>query len=121
MSEVVRSISVDKFSQECFDFLHDIQNLARWNASMERVELINGEKLDLGVRFRGFSRFLGRDIEAVYEAVEFEPDNKITIKSSQGPVDIEIRQNIVPKDGGTVLDFTAKTEQRSELNELEMV
>jgi uncharacterized protein YndB with AHSA1/START domain len=81
--DVITQTQIDRPRKEVFAFAADPDNAPRWYLNIKRVE----RESDSRIRF--LARFLGRDLAYTYEIVELVPDEKLVMRTAQGPFPME--------------------------------
>jgi hypothetical protein len=65
-----------------FDYMADFRNVAEWDPSMERAELLSGEAGSAGAKYRLTMTVLGVATDLEYEAVEVSRPERIVMQSA---------------------------------------
>ncbi|MUL46638.1 ATPase [Mycobacterium sp. CBMA293] len=60
-------------------------NVPSWYANIDRVRALTGPPLAVGARFEFSAAFLGRTLTYTYEIVELVPDQRLVMRTAQGP------------------------------------
>lgn len=68
--QVERTFTVSRPITEVFDYLSDFENTNEWDPGTVRTVRTGGEG-GLGTTYHNRSRFMGREVELDYEAVEY--------------------------------------------------
>ena len=92
--------------EEVFAFTADLENDPQWQSGIEEARWTSDGppgKDSTGVEV---IRFLGRRMELVLLVTEYEPNRKLSIKTTGGPISFESTATYEPVDGGTRLNFT---------------
>jgi hypothetical protein len=91
---------VDRTPAEVFAFVADASNNPRWQQGQRSCEWITPPPMGVGSRYRQVARFLGRDVESLFEVVDLVPGESITISSIAGSFPITVRRSVRSRDGG---------------------
>jgi uncharacterized protein YndB with AHSA1/START domain len=110
MIEVEKSIIIHRPIEEVFAFVGDQRNAPQWQSGVLEVRRTTEGPLGIGTKHTFLRKFLGRKIEASNEYVEYEPNKKITFKSTSGPTPFEASYLFESTAEGTKL--TSKIEMQ---------
>jgi hypothetical protein len=72
-----------------------------WIGALTEVEVIGDGPVGQGTRVRRVARFLGKDMQYVNEIVEFEPPERLLMKSVQAPFPMTVTYEFEPEEAGT--------------------
>jgi carbon monoxide dehydrogenase subunit G len=86
MADYVATVQSSWPREETFDYLADFRNVAEWDPSMERAELISGEPGQVGATYRLTMSLLGRSTELDYETVEVQRPERVVLVSESDAV-----------------------------------
>ena len=70
-------------------FASEPDNAPRWYVNIKSVEWQTPRPIGIGSRFAFDAQFLGRRLEYVYQLVEYVPDKRIVMRTSDGPFPME--------------------------------
>jgi uncharacterized protein YndB with AHSA1/START domain len=70
---------------EVADYATDPDNAPEWYANIKSIEWETQPPLQLGSRMRFVAQFLGRTMRYTYEVVEFEPHQRLVMRTTDGP------------------------------------
>ena len=82
-------------------FASDPGNAPRWYVNIKSVEWHTPRPIAIGSRFAFAAQFLGRRLEYVYEVVEYVPDKRLVMRTSDGPFTMETTYEWEPTQTGT--------------------
>src|SRR5262245_65229706 len=68
-------------------FASEPDNAPRWYLNIKSVEWQTPRPIGIGSRFAFVAQFLGRRLEYVYQVVEYVPDKRLVMRTSDGPLD----------------------------------
>lgn len=94
MIEVHASTRIDRPAPEVFAFLADMSNNPRWQKGMQSCEWTSKPPLRLGSTYDQVARFLGKEIRSSFEVTEFEPGQRIRIRTTGGPMPIDVTRSV---------------------------
>jgi len=86
---------------EVAGYAADPANAPRWYANIASVEWETAPPVEVGSRVAFVARFLGRRIAYTYEVVEYEPRERLVMRTAQGPFPMETTYTWAPVQGGT--------------------
>ncbi len=94
--------------EQAFDNLAEFSNVADWDPGVSDASNLSPEPLELGARFRVIASFAGREIELVYETIEFERPNRVTLRATTNTVTSLDTLTFEPgPGGGTAVTYDA--------------
>lgn len=70
-------------------FASDPSNAPRWYANIKSVEWQSAPEVAVGARAAFVAHFLGRRLAYTYEIVELVPDERLVMRTAQGPFPME--------------------------------
>ncbi len=70
-------------------YVSDPANAPTWHANVKSAEWRSEPMVHVGSRVAFVAEFLGRRLEYTYELVEFEPGEKLVMRSVEGPFPME--------------------------------
>ena len=79
----------------------DPANAPRWYANIATVEWETPPPVAVGSRMAFVARFLGRRIAYTYEVVEYQPLQRLVMRTAQGPFPMETTYTWTSVEGGT--------------------
>ena len=82
-------------------FASEPDNAPRWYVNIKSVEWQTPRPIGIGSRFAFVAQFLGRRLEYVYEVVEYVPDTRVVMRTSDGPFPMETTYEWQPTETGT--------------------
>jgi carbon monoxide dehydrogenase subunit G len=103
-----RSIEIARPPADVFDFLTDLDNLARWQPTVREVDW--ERPLEEGSTFGETRELLGRRARSRLEVTGLEPAREFSIRVVEGPVPLTVRHLLEPAGSGTRLTLEAEGE-----------
>ena len=82
-------------------FASEPDNAPRWYVNIKSVEWQTPRPIGIGARFAFVAQFLGRRLEYVYQVVEYVPDKRLVMRTSDGPFPMETTYAWEPTETGT--------------------
>ena len=87
--DVLTEAVIDRARSEVAAFASDPGNAPRWYANIKSVEWQTEPPLRLGSRIAFVAEFLGRRLAYTYEVTEYLPDERLVMRTAQGPFPME--------------------------------
>lgn len=87
--DVTSRIEIARDRREVADFAADPDNVPLWYANIKSVEWKTDPPAAVGSRIAFVAQFLGRRLAYTYEIVEFEPGEKLVMRTAEGPFPME--------------------------------
>ncbi|GAA2028596.1 SRPBCC family protein [Agromyces tropicus] len=87
--DVVSEVVIDRAPRDVADYAADPANAPEWYANIDRVEWLTRPPVRVGSRVAFSARFLGRRLEYTYEVVEFDPGERLVMRTAEGPFPME--------------------------------
>lgn len=87
MINVETSVEINQPIEKVFEFVTTPENDSQWLLGLESKKTSEGPE-DVGATSESEIRFLGVHIHTTWEVTEYEPPNKIRVKSISGPVSV---------------------------------
>jgi uncharacterized membrane protein len=108
MPVVEEDVFIARPPHEVFEHLITAENLPVWDSSIMEAEQVDEGPTQVGTRYRGVSKILGRRFEWTTKVTEFEPPTLTTYQSVQGKLNFTVTHRLQPENAGT--RFTYKIE-----------
>jgi uncharacterized protein YndB with AHSA1/START domain len=87
--DVLTEIVIARPRHEVAAYAADPANAPAWYENIERVEWQTEPVLGIGSRIAFVARFLGRQLSYTYEVSELEPDERLVMRTADGPFPME--------------------------------
>lgn len=87
--DVTTETVIDRPREKVAGYAADPGNAPRWYANIQSAAWQTPPPIRAGSRMSFVARFLGRRLEYTYEVVEYEPGNKLVMRTSEGPFAME--------------------------------
>ena len=84
-TEVVINCKIDKVA----DYAANPDSAPLWYENIESVEWKTQPPLSLGSQITFTANFMGKKLKYTYEGVEYNPNNKLVMKTAEGPFPME--------------------------------
>ena len=101
------AVEIERPPEEVYAFLADPGNLARWQEDVVEAGDAGDPSLTLGSRVTEVRTFMGKHVETTLEVTAAEPGRELSLRTLSGPVRIDVRQVLEPRNGGTRLTVSA--------------
>ena len=89
--------------------------MSEWRSGSTAMERTTTGPIAVGSTWQLSGRAMGQDIRIGMELTEFEPDSRLSFKTTSGPVHIEAQVEFEPEDGATHLRFKGSAEPKGML------
>jgi uncharacterized membrane protein len=110
MAGIEVSTVITRPVEEVFAVLGNEENRPKWSSTSIEVKKTSEGPIGVGTTWRAVDRIFGRRMERESVFIEYEPNRKITQKSTSGPVPFEVRSIYEPVEGGTRVIVTAEAQ-----------
>lgn len=111
MIEMTATVDVARSAGEVFEYLSDMSNNPRWQKGMESCEWTSDPPIRVGSTYSQVAKFLWMEILTEFEVVEYEPGERIRIKSTKSTFPLDITRSVkASEDELTQVDAVIKGE-----------
>lgn len=109
--DVETEVTIERPRAEVARYAADPDNVPSWYENIESVAWETEKPVAVGSRIAFVARFLGRKLEYTYEITTYDPDEKLVMRTAEGPFPMETsyRWNDAP-GGGTVMSLRNRGE-----------
>ncbi len=87
--DVVTDISIDRPVGTVAAYATDPSNAPAWYVNIESIEWETQPPAQIGSKVAFVARFLGRRLSYTYELVDLVPDERLVMRTAQGPFPME--------------------------------
>lgn len=105
MPVIDESVTVQAPLAAVFDFLVDGRNLPAWDSSITECVRVGPGPIEVGTRFRGASKIMGRRIEWTTEVVELVAGVRAASRSVDGTLEFSVRYELAEVPDGTSVRY----------------
>jgi carbon monoxide dehydrogenase subunit G len=102
------STLIDRPVKEVFAFVSNLNNMAKWNSAVVRLEQITPGDVGVGTRFKSVGEMMGRRIEGEVQVTSYEPDTKTGFQMNAGPMQMNVTISFKPVGTGTKVSLNAQ-------------
>ena len=88
---------------EVATYAGDPTHAPEWYANIRSVTWRTDPPLTVGSQMAFDARFLGRRLSYTYEVVDLEPEQRLVMRTADGPFPMETTYTWVPVSGGTLM------------------
>ncbi len=100
--DVRTEIDIDRSVADVSAYAADPDNAPEWYANIDSVEWATDPAVAVGASVAFVARFLGRRLAYTYELVEVVPQERLVMRTAEGPFPMETTYTWQPTDrGGT--------------------
>jgi hypothetical protein len=107
MINLEKSIVINRPMADVFNYIATPANETAWQADLVESKFTSPEPVDVGSEGRDLRKFMGRQIETIWQVTAFQPNHKMAFKVIKGPMLFEASYSFVPVKNGTELTFQA--------------
>lgn len=93
-----------------FDFLLDMGQAQKVISSIKKTESLDKGPVKIGTRFRQARLYGGKEIEAEFEVLAYEPRKRFTVYSERNGIRAIYGYTLRPDAGGTILQLQCEVE-----------
>jgi uncharacterized protein YndB with AHSA1/START domain len=104
------TIFIDRPPQEVFDYMNNPANTPKWQGNLVSAEITSEGPTGVGTTQRAVGQMLGRKFDVKTEITTWDPPNKITNKTLDGPVQFEATTRYDSKESGTQVTLNVTAE-----------
>lgn len=87
--DIETEIVIARPVNDVFEYAADASNAPAWYANIESVDWKTPRPAEVGSRVEFVARFLGRTLHYTYEFVELVPEQRLVMRTQQGPFPME--------------------------------
>jgi uncharacterized membrane protein len=110
MIKVENSVVISRPVDEVFEFVSNIENLPQWAGPVLEAKQTSDGPIRVGTKQTQVAQFLGRRIETSHEVTEYEPNKKLSTKTTSGPLPMEMHCILEPAEEGTRVSLEGNVE-----------
>ena len=99
-TRVDEAVEIERTADEVAAFMFDWRNDPVWIGGISEARLLGDGDLAVGARVERVASFLGKRIEYVLEVDEFEPGERLSMHSEQGPFPMTVSYEVAGAGAG---------------------
>ena len=107
---IEQSVVINRPVEEVFALLADFEKLPLWDAAVVEAMKTSEGPMGVGATIREVVRMLGRRVEMTGEVTEYEPNRKITFRTTSGPLPGKVTEAFEAAGGGARVTFATEIE-----------
>lgn len=108
MVKVKTSVVINRPVEEVFEYMGDPSNNVQWQSgTIESKQTSEGPR-GVGTTTQAVTQFLGKRLESTGEITEYEPNRRVGVKSTSGPIPITATTTFEEVEGGTKVTLEAE-------------
>ena len=112
--DVVTSIEIQASREEVATFAADPDNAPAWYENIRSVSWVSERPLQLGSKLDFVAHFMGKPMAYTYEVVDYEPGERMVMRTAQGPFPMETTYTWdEPRPGVTTMTLRNRGEPSS--------
>ncbi len=106
-----QSVVIERPSEEVFAFVANRENDALWAPVVTETHKTSEGPLVIGTTYEQSGRFLGRNLEMLFEVTEYEPNRKVGLRLiTSGPLRATSLCGVKAVSGGTRVTLTGEAQ-----------
>ncbi|MCB0907014.1 MAG: SRPBCC family protein [Nocardioidaceae bacterium] len=109
MPTIERSVAVQQPVEKVWEFLSDFTTTEAWDPGTVSCERVSGDG-GVGTVYRNVSRFMGREVEIEYTAVEVVPGREFRLHGRTDAMEMEDTIRFHAEGDRTRVDYIARFE-----------
>jgi uncharacterized membrane protein len=90
MIRLEKSVVINRPLGEVFEYVANFEDYPQWATEVVEAKKTSEGPLGVGTTYTHFVQVLGQRIESGYEVTEYEPNRKVSMKSTSGPIPTEV-------------------------------
>jgi carbon monoxide dehydrogenase subunit G len=106
--DVVSEVVIDRPLDEVFDFMSKLENVPQWLDGCKKVWVLEGDPEAVGGKVAHLDEFMGREFEAHFEVVEWEPKKRMVFEAVSGPFRGTSEEMLQDEGDGTLVTIRVK-------------
>jgi uncharacterized membrane protein len=83
--DVTSETVIERPIDEVFDYMSKLENVPAWLDGCKKVWVLEGDSEAVGGKVAHLDEFMGREFEAHFEVVEWEPQTRMVFEAVSGP------------------------------------
>lgn len=104
-------VVIERPVNEVFGFVSDGENGSKWNSAVLTVTKISPGAVGVGTQYRMERKLGNRQVENLYEVIEYRPNEKLSIRIISGPTPFVYRYSFEPFEKGMRLCLAAEADR----------
>ena len=110
MIEFEQKVFINRPQQDVFEIITNPGKSPLWQGGTEAAEWSSAAPYAVGSPWKSHNKFLGRNLEAELVVTGWDSPKLVSFKTANGPIPMEITNELEPQDGGTNLITKGRAE-----------
>lgn len=109
-TDVQVQLRIDRPRADVARYAADWRNDPVWIGAISEARLVTEPPFGVGAQVARVAAFLGKRIEYVNEVVEYQPEERLVMRSVKGPFPMRVVYEFDDAEGGTLMRIRAQGE-----------
>lgn len=103
MVNVHTEVVINRPRPDVAEFAADPDNAPRWYVNIHKSQRLTDGPLGVGSKVAFIAKFLGRELNYIYEFIDYVPGEKLVMRTAQGPFPMQTTYTWADDGGGTLM------------------
>ena len=104
------NVVINRPVEEVYAYMSNPENNSQWQSHCRGSVITSEGPLSVGTTFTDVIKFLGRRIESIWEITEYDPNRKVSFKSTSSPIPAKGGYTYGSVEGGTKVTVVGEVE-----------
>lgn len=101
---------IERPRSEVFEFMAKLDNVPKWLDGCKKVWVLEGDPEAVGGKVAHLDEFMGREFEAHFEVLEWEPEERMVFEAFSGPFRGTSEETLEDEGDATLVTIRVKGE-----------